>query len=195
MIALFPASGESGGSACADVAESLALLGQEGVAPAGQEFLFVLSRDIGDFQPMLGHRCRLLPWERSMRFRCRVSKELLTDCKRCSDTFRCRAVVRLSAWPSMTWMVRRSAPASSIWVAQAWRNRSGKTGRAMPARRPALRHKWRMDPSSSGSLSAVWRGTASRWEVASGSRRATVPATLRRGAMSRGCPPCPRGHG
>jgi hypothetical protein len=31
-------------------------------------------------------------------------------------------VVRISAWPSRTWMVRRSAPASSMWVAQAWHN-------------------------------------------------------------------------
>jgi hypothetical protein len=30
-------------------------------------------------------------------------------------------VVRISAWPSKTWMVRRSVPASSMWVAQAWR--------------------------------------------------------------------------
>lgn len=88
VVALFPASAESGGSACADVAEGLALLGREGVAPAGQEFLFVLAKDIGDFQPMWGHRCRLSSSERSMGFSCRASKGLRTACKRCSDTCR-----------------------------------------------------------------------------------------------------------
>jgi hypothetical protein len=43
---------ESGGTACADVAENLALWVRPYAAPAVQEFLSVRAEDIGDFQPM-----------------------------------------------------------------------------------------------------------------------------------------------
>jgi hypothetical protein len=63
VITLFEACAKGSGSACADVAECLALLGREAVAPAGKEILLVLAKDIGDFQPMFHHRCRPSSWE------------------------------------------------------------------------------------------------------------------------------------
>ena len=87
VIALFPACAQGGGTACADVAECLALLGREGVAPAGEEFLFVLAKDIGDFQPR-GQRWRPSSAERSMGWSCRASKGLRTACNRWIDTCR-----------------------------------------------------------------------------------------------------------
>ena len=58
-IALLQVASESGGAACADVAERPPLLPGQSVSPSGEEFLFVLAKDIGDFQPMFGHgrRC------------------------------------------------------------------------------------------------------------------------------------------
>ena len=44
------------------------------------------------------------------------------------------AVVSRSSWPSRSWMVRRSVPASSRCVAQLWRIRCGETLLPMPAR-------------------------------------------------------------
>src|ERR1017187_2536735 len=75
VIVLFPACAQDGGTACADVAERLALLGRQGVAPAGEEFLLVLAKDIGGFQPR-GQRCRPSSSERSMGWSCRASKGL-----------------------------------------------------------------------------------------------------------------------
>ena len=46
---------EHSGTACADVTENLALLVRPHAAQAVEEFLSVLSEDIGDFQPMFGH--------------------------------------------------------------------------------------------------------------------------------------------
>jgi hypothetical protein len=58
VIALLHEFAELGGTACADVAENLALLVSQHAAPTVEEFLSVLSEDIGDFQPMLTHCCR-----------------------------------------------------------------------------------------------------------------------------------------
>jgi hypothetical protein len=63
VVTLFDACAQGGGSACADVTECLALLGREAVTPARKEILFVLAKDIGDFQPMFSHRCRPLSRE------------------------------------------------------------------------------------------------------------------------------------
>jgi hypothetical protein len=63
VIALLQMSAEGGGSACADVAESLELLAREHVAPAVEEFLSVAAEDIGDFQSLLVHRWRVLSTE------------------------------------------------------------------------------------------------------------------------------------
>jgi hypothetical protein len=56
-IALFYMSAKGGGAACADVTECSKLMCGEGMTPSLEEFLFVLAKDIGDFQPMLGHPC------------------------------------------------------------------------------------------------------------------------------------------
>jgi hypothetical protein len=58
VITLLEACAQSGGSACADVPERLALVGRESMAPSRQELLLVLAKDIGDFQPMFHHRRR-----------------------------------------------------------------------------------------------------------------------------------------
>ena len=58
-IAVFEMSAESGSTAGADVAESFALLGGDGVPPTFQKSLSILSEDIGHFEPMFSHR--LLP--------------------------------------------------------------------------------------------------------------------------------------
>jgi hypothetical protein len=50
-------SAEGSGAACADVTECSKLLRGDGVAPSLEEFLFVLAKDIGDFQPMFAHLC------------------------------------------------------------------------------------------------------------------------------------------
>jgi len=55
VITALEMSAESGGAAGADVAEPSPLLPGQGMPPGGEEFLFVLSKDIGDFKPMFGH--------------------------------------------------------------------------------------------------------------------------------------------
>ena len=54
-IALLDMGAESGRAACADVTEYTALLAGQCMSPLGHELLFVLAKDIGDFEPMLGH--------------------------------------------------------------------------------------------------------------------------------------------
>jgi hypothetical protein len=55
VIALFQPGATSSRSAGADVPEYLALLGREQIAPASKEFLFVLAKDIGNFDPVRVH--------------------------------------------------------------------------------------------------------------------------------------------
>jgi hypothetical protein len=57
-IALLDVSAEGGGAACADVPECPELLGREDMAPTPKEFLFVLTKDIGDFESPCTHLCR-----------------------------------------------------------------------------------------------------------------------------------------
>src|SRR5450759_4644044 len=139
VVALLYVGAEGGRAARADIPESLPLLGRQYVSPAIEEFLTVLAEDIGDFQPGFRHRFRPSA-DYSTGCSGSASKGLGAACSRFMDTRRYLAVVRISAWPSRTWMVRRSAPASSMWVAQAWRNRCGWTGCLMRARPPASRH-------------------------------------------------------
>src|ERR1700694_202873 len=149
VIALLYVGAEGGRAARADIPESLPLLGRQYRSPAIQEFLTMLAEDIGDFtsrfRPLLRPSA-----EYSTDCSGSASKGLGAACSRFRDTRRYLAVVRISAWPRRTWMVRRSAPASSICVAQAWRNRCGWTRCWMPARPPAVRHSARMELSSSG---------------------------------------------
>src|SRR3954454_3220314 len=124
VVALPYVCAKGGGAARADIPERLPLLGRQYISPALEEFLTVLAEDIGDFQPGFRHRFRPSA-EYSTPFSWSASKGLGAARNRCMDTRRYLAVVRISAWPRRTWMVRRSAPASSICVAQAWRNRCG----------------------------------------------------------------------
>ena len=88
VIALPQVSAEGGGSAGADVAECLALLAREHVAPAVEEFLSVPTEDIGDFQSRLAHRWRVLSTDRSMGCTCRESKGLGAACRCLVETWR-----------------------------------------------------------------------------------------------------------
>jgi hypothetical protein len=121
VVTLLQVCAERCGTARADVSECLPLPTRQYFSPAIQELLTVLAEDIGDFQPRLGHRRRPSSLPPSIGFSWSASKGLWAPCSRCRDTRRYLAVVRISAWPSKTWMVRRSVPASSMWVAQAWR--------------------------------------------------------------------------
>ena len=55
VITLFEARPEGGGATGADVSEYFALRSGERVSPAAEEFLCMLTKDIGHFQPMLSH--------------------------------------------------------------------------------------------------------------------------------------------
>ena len=56
-IACIQVSAELRGSTCADITESLELAVRQQGSPAFQKLLFMLTKDIGDFQPMLAHLC------------------------------------------------------------------------------------------------------------------------------------------
>jgi hypothetical protein len=57
VITLLEACAKSGGATGADVSEYFALRSGKRVSPASEELLGVLTKDIGDFQPMLRHEC------------------------------------------------------------------------------------------------------------------------------------------
>ena len=52
VVALLDARTERGGLASADVSENSKLVAGKDVAPLIEKFLFVLAKDIGDFEPM-----------------------------------------------------------------------------------------------------------------------------------------------
>jgi hypothetical protein len=52
-VALLHVCAEGRRTACADVSEYAPLLLGKCMSPGGEEFLFVLTKDIGDFKPML----------------------------------------------------------------------------------------------------------------------------------------------
>ena len=76
VIALLDVSAEGGSSACADVPECSKLMGAEGMTPSLEEFLFVLTKDIGDFEPMFAHRFRVSSLEPSIGLSWRASNGL-----------------------------------------------------------------------------------------------------------------------
>src|ERR1035437_4534621 len=66
-----------------------------------------------------------------------ASSGLATACKWRRDKCKESAVSPILAWPSRTWMVRSSAPASNMSVAKLCRSKCGATRLLMPARLPA----------------------------------------------------------
>jgi hypothetical protein len=66
MITPLHMGAERGGTACDDVSECPPLLWRQHISPAIEEFLTVLTKDIGDFQPMLVHLCRPSSLDRKM---------------------------------------------------------------------------------------------------------------------------------
>ena len=93
LVALFQVRAKSRGSARADVSEGPALPGIEHMPPLPEEFLFVLAKDIGDFEPMLAHRCRPSSFEWWMGLSWRLSNGLGAACIRAVETRRYRAGV------------------------------------------------------------------------------------------------------
>ena len=93
LVALFDVCTKSSGSACADVSECSALLDIERMPPLPEELLFVLAKDIGDFQPMFDHPCRPSSLEGKMGLSWRVSNGLGAAWIRVVETRRYRAVV------------------------------------------------------------------------------------------------------
>jgi hypothetical protein len=85
--------------------------------------------DIGHLHRRPAHDCGGL---RSKRDRgkttgvgtCKCSSGWGAACKWRGDRWRYTVVCVRSAWPSSTWIVRRSAPASSKCVAYEWRSAS-----------------------------------------------------------------------
>jgi len=102
VVTLFEARAESGGATGADVSEHFALGRGERASPAGEEFLCVLTKDIGHFQPMFSHDWGALSPVLSMGLMGSVSKGLRIACNRWLDTCKYRAVVRMSECPSMS---------------------------------------------------------------------------------------------
>ena len=88
MVTLLEAGAQSGGLACADVPERLALVGRERIAPPRQELLLVLTKDLGDFQPRWHQRGRPSSSELSRGLSRSASNGLRIACSRCSDTRR-----------------------------------------------------------------------------------------------------------
>lgn len=92
VVAAFDARAQCCGLACTDVSEYSPLLGRKHRTPTLEKFLFVLTKDIGDFQPMRVHSSRLAS-KSEIAFSGRVSRGLVIR-RRCAvDTRRYRAVV------------------------------------------------------------------------------------------------------
>ena len=92
VVAAFDARAQRCGLACADVSEYSPLLGRKHRTPTLEKFLLVLTKDIGDFQPMRFHGCWLSS-KAEIAFSVRVSRGLVIP-RRCAvDTRRYRAVV------------------------------------------------------------------------------------------------------
>ena len=83
---MFEVGAKSGGAACADVAEYPALLAGQSMSPGGEKFLFVLTKDIGDFQPRFGH------------FRRGSLSRVTDESSRASKGLRMAWIMRLDTW-------------------------------------------------------------------------------------------------
>src|SRR5262249_22205998 len=81
-----------------------------------QELVETTPDDLGHGGPRSRHDCGTSPEGRSSR-----SSGLRVDRKAAVATWRYRAVVPRLRWPRRIWMVRRSVPSSSRWVAKLWR--------------------------------------------------------------------------
>jgi len=77
VVTLLDAGAKRRGLACADVPEDSELVIGKYPAPLFEELPFVLAKDIGDFEPMLRHLCRLSSLPR-IGARWRASKGLGT---------------------------------------------------------------------------------------------------------------------
>src|SRR5487761_1735276 len=131
-ITSFEMTAERSRSASADVAQYLALLVRDYMAPALKELVLVIMEDIGHFQPMSCHADLSPPWAVRIIRMGRSSSGLGVACSLASETCRYREVVSRSRWPSKSWMLRRSVPASSRWEAKECRSTCGLRGLLRP---------------------------------------------------------------
>lgn len=97
MIALLHLGAERRRTARADVSEGLALLRRKHLSPTLQEFLAVLSEDVGDFRLRRTHRLRPSPSDCSISITCRLSKGLAIALSVLFETCKYLAVVWRSA--------------------------------------------------------------------------------------------------
>src|SRR5262245_53453367 len=93
-----------------------------------QELIEATPDDLSHAGPRSGH-----DWRRPRADRSRRSSGLLIDGSEAVATWTYRAVVLKLRWPKRTWMVRRSVPDSSKWVAKLWRRVWAVTSLFMPA--------------------------------------------------------------
>src|SRR6516162_9737757 len=108
------------------------LLRRESPTVLAQELVIGAADDLGHSEPRSVHDRRSLRLLRSRR-----SSGLRVDASEAVATCTYRAVVLKLRWPSRTWMVRRSVPASSRWVAKLCRKLRGVTCLRKEAASPA----------------------------------------------------------
>src|SRR5439155_24805234 len=128
-----------GGAEQADIVQYLPLLVRQCVAPALKELILMRMEDIGHFKPMSGHAVLFPPCAVRGTWMGRSSSGLGVARSLASETCRYRDVVSRSRWPSSSWMLRRSVPASSRCVANEWRRTCGLSGFLIPS---CLRSFW-----------------------------------------------------
>jgi hypothetical protein len=97
VIAVFDVSAECCGAARDDVPERLALLGRHSMPIVLKELLLVLTKDIGDFEPIFDHRRRPSPSDSVISITWSFSNGLTAALSVRFDTCRYRAVVSKSA--------------------------------------------------------------------------------------------------
>ena len=97
MIALLHLGAERRSTARADISEGLALLRRKHLSPTLQEFLPVLSENIGDFRLRRSHRLRPSPSDCATSITCRLSKGLTIALSVRFETCKYLAVVWRSA--------------------------------------------------------------------------------------------------
>ena len=120
-----------------------------------------------------------------------VSSGLETRARCAVDTCRYRVVFRIDRCPSSTWIVRKSSPASSRWVANECRNACMVTRRSMP-RAAAAQWTARLTVSGHNGLLRSWPGKSNGPGGRVSRQYSRRASSSRCGSITRrGRPPCP----
>lgn len=88
VITLLDVAAQCGGATGADVVEGFALPGRDNMSPLPEEFRSVFTNDIGQFEPMFGHRLRPSPSEIHRSRIGNSSKGLCVACTLRTETWR-----------------------------------------------------------------------------------------------------------